>query len=149
MQASKINFKQNNSKKKDNNNDENENRYNKEDFEKFISIKWDKCKPMYFCCLFCHLYSLLLNIAIFFVLDFFLQQRFLLYVPKIWPMTRDPEGFSDVMSKEFYHFSRCQVPSGRLVFGRTEHLQCYLTLMEYYEKIFVFIWFYLLLLFIF
>ena len=75
LQASKINFKQNNSKKKDNNNDENENRYNKADFEKFISIKWDKCKPMYFRCLFCHLYSLLLNIAIFFLLDFFFTTK--------------------------------------------------------------------------
>ena len=152
LQASKLNnnFKHNNTNKKKDAEENNEKscHYKKRDFDDFISIKWNKCKEMYFRCLFCHLYSLILNVATFCLLDFFLQQRFLLYVPKIWPMTRDAENFSDAMSVTFYPFSKCVVPMDRLVHSREEVLYCHLTLMEYYEKIFVFIWFYLVLLFI-
>ena len=155
LQASKLNnnhFKHNtnNSKKKDENDDDDKKafRYKPEDFEKFVSTKWDKCKRMYFNCLFCHCYSLFLNVIIFITLDFCLQQRFLFYVPKVWPMTRNVENFSDFMSREFYPFSVCLLPPKRLTNERTETLYCHLTLMEYYEKIFVFIWFYLVLLFI-
>lgn len=115
----------------------------------FIDIKWNKCKSLYWNCVFCHLYSLFLNIVIFTYLDFFLQGQFFMYIPHSFPFKRDPENFSDHMTQTFYPFVECNITMGLLQHGRTETYLCHLTLMEFYEKIFFILWIFLSVVFIF
>ena len=112
--------------------------------EKFIKTRWNKCKSLYFGCLFSHIYTLILNIFLFFLLDFLLQGRFSLYIPQTFPFKRDPLKFSDKMSQRFYPFVRRTIKSDLIQTGRDETLFCHLTLMEYYEKIFFMLWLYLM-----
>ena len=105
-----------------------------------IDKRWNKCKYLYLNYLICHIYAFILNILIFFVLDFILQGRFLFYIPNTFPFYRDIDTFSDSMSKIYYPFITCTIPANRIVYGRQDVLKCHLTLMEYYEKIFFIIW---------
>ena len=111
--------------------------------DQLIKTRWNKSKRIYFGCLLCHFYTLILNVFIFFLLDFLLQGRFLLYIPKTFPFERDPLNFSDEMTQIFYPFIRCTIKTDLIQLGREEVLLCHLTLMEYYEKIFFILWIYL------
>lgn len=112
--------------------------------EQFINTRKNKCKRLYLGCLFSHIYTLILNIFIFFLLDFLLQGRFLSYIPNTYPFERDALHFSDEISQRFYPFVDCTIKENFISLGRSEKLICHLTLMEYYEKIFFIIWLYLI-----
>ena len=111
-----------------------------------INIRWNKCKIIYFKCLFVHIYALVLNLFLIFLLNFLLQDRFSLYIVDAFPFYRDVQNFSDTMSQTFYPFSECIIPEHRIIYGRELLLICHLTLMEYYEKVFFIIWLYLFIL---
>ena len=128
------------------NNDNNNNNNNYQinyDIKELIYTRWNKCKNIYWGCMISHIYALILNIGLIFLLDFLLQGRFLLYVPKTFPFNRDAIDFTDPMSQTFYPFAECNIKDGTLIIGRSERAYCHLTFMEYYEKIFFIIWLYL------
>ena len=133
-----ININKNDNIDQFNENDDDEN-----ELYKLINNKWNKCRNLYWGCLFSHIYALLLNIALFFLLDFLLQGRFLSYIPNTFPFNRDPKNFTDTMSQIFFPFAKCESSAGLLQLGRSEYLLCHLTLMEYYEKIFFILWIFL------
>ena len=138
-----------------NNNNNNNNNNNKGDndydinkrleklIENLINIRWNKCKYIYWNCIITHIYTLLLNIKLIFLLNFLLQGRFLSYLTNTYPFKRDIHHFSDNMSQIFFPFSECKV---KFLTPRTENITCHLTLMEYYEKIFFIVWLYLIIL---
>ena len=139
----------NNNNNNNNNNRDNSDNKNKKItnlLDELITLRWNKCKVLYYQCLFIHIYSLMLNIFLIFLLDFLLQGRFSFYAFNAFPFQRDAEYFSDKMSQTFYPFSDCIIPTKRIMFGREERLKCHLTLMEYYEKVFFIIWLYLFIL---
>ena len=141
-------FHENDKKKKKNNNNNNRDHMKRITslLEELINLRWNKCKVIYYQCFFIHVYTLMLNIFLIFLLNFLLQGRFLFYVFNAFPFQRDPEQFSDKMSQTFYPFSKCKMEKNIIMFGMEEHLRCHLTLMEYYEKIFFIIWLYLFIL---
>jgi len=80
-------------------------------------------------------------------LDFLLQGRFLQYGFKAYPFERDPEKFTDYMSQTFPPFASCELShENQLVAKRTELLGCHLTIMELYEKVFLCVWIWLIIL---
>ena len=80
-------------------------------------------------------------------LDFILQGRFLPYGYKSYPFERDPRTFSDYMSQTFPPFASCELTNvNQLVNKRTEKFGCHLTIMELYEKLFLGLWVWLILL---
>lgn len=111
-----------------------------------INFRWNKCRNLYWKCLFVHIYALALNFFLILFLDFLLQGRFLLYVQNTFPFQRNITDFSDKMTQTFYPFSECNINMNYVSMARSELIVCHLTLMEYYEKIFFIIWLYLFIL---
>ena len=137
----KSNKKNGNNQVLNNNNNNNYDNQIKFYIKELIEYRWNKCKDLYWKSLFVHIYSFCLNIFLILILDFLLQGRFLFYVLKTIPFKRNITNFSDEMSQTFYPFSTCTIQ--HVLLGRTEHIVCHLTMMEYYEKIFFIIWLYL------
>ncbi|KAG7156133.1 innexin inx2-like [Homarus americanus] len=91
--------------------------------------------------------ALLVDVFAMNYFDFVLQGRFIQYGFKSYPFTRDPETFSDYMSQTFPPFASCELsPENQLVNRRTEKFGCHLTIMELYEKIFLVLWLWLIVL---
>lgn len=91
-----------------------------------------------------HVVALVIDFVAIGYLDFLLQGRFLTYgfYSYIW---RDPQKFTDYISQTFPPFASCELSEeNQLVAKRTEKLGCHLTLMELYEKVFIFLWFWLI-----
>lgn len=64
-----------------------------------------------------------------------------------FPFTRDPVNFSDYMSRTFPPFAKCELSmTHKLVARRTEKFGCHLTVMELYEKVFLGVWVWLIIL---
>ena len=96
-----------------------------------------------------NLVALFIDIFTFFSLDFLLQKRFITYGIDIIPFHRDPANFTDNMSKTFPPFVNCIINNNnKIISSRTESFGCHLTFMELYEKIFVFLWVWLIFLII-
>ena len=71
-----------------------------------------------------------------------LQGSFLSLVPHSMPFTRDPANFTDPLSRTFPPFVHCEIALSNVLVNRNTHrFGCHLHFMEYYEKIFVFVWF--------
>ena len=105
----------------------------------FLNTNWDTFKCIYISSLFCHIFTLVVNMSIFFMLDFCLQGRFFYYIPETYPFNRTP--FSDNISTIFFPpFVFCNVTNHDLYFERIDIHKCYLFLMDYYEKIFIGLW---------
>ena len=104
----------------------------------FLNTNWDTFKCIYISSLFCHTFALVVNVSIFFMLDFCLQGRFFYYIPRTYPFNRTP--FSDNMSTIFPPFVTCNVTKSTLHFERSDTFKCHLFLMDYYEKIFIGLW---------
>ena len=113
---------------------------------KLIRVRWNRCNDVYWKCLFSHAYALILNVGLIYLLDFFLQGQFVGYVPQAFPFRRNMTTFLDETTQIFYPFCECTLTI--VITGRVEKIRCHLTLMEYYEKIFIFVWFYLIILLI-
>jgi len=93
-----------------------------------------------------HFIALAIDIAVIWYMNFLLQGRFLTFGLHAFAW-RDPDHFSDYISQTFPPFASCEIDEERqLVAKRTEKLGCHLTLMELYEKVFVFMWFWLIIL---
>ena len=99
---------------------------------------------LYFKYLFINILCLIMDISVFFGLDMLFNGRFLSYGISSLPLNRNLDEFSDYMSRTFPPFVECEI-SGvhEIISKRTESLGCHLIMMEVYEKLFFFIWFYL------
>ena len=114
---------------------------------KFIALNLNTHNGLYFKYLACNVVALIIDIFCFQALDFVLQGRFITYGWMAYPYQRDPVNFSDYMSRTFPPFSMCTIDStNKLVGRRTENLGCHLTVMELYEKVFLCIWLWLIIL---
>ena len=107
------------------------------DIISFLNKNWDKFTYIYTYTILCHVFALAINASVFFMLDFCLQGRFFSYVPRAYPFHRTP--FSDDMTATFPPFVMCNVTT-EVYFRRTEIFKCHLFLMDYYEKIFIGLW---------
>lgn len=92
--------------------------------------------------------ALVVDIITFFYLNFILQGRFIVYGYTAYPFNRDPEKFNDYISQTFPPFVLCTLSPGQnqLTTGREELIICHLTLMELYEKVFLILWVWLIVL---
>ena len=109
----------------------------------FMQKNWNHFGAIYYANLLCHAIGIVVNIIVFYILDFCLQGRFATYVPRIYPFNRDIDTFTDDISHTFPPFAFCNI-SKEIRYGRIEEYKCHLLLMEYYEKIFVGIWFWII-----
>ena len=91
-----------------------------------------------------HLLALVVNIIGILTIDTLLQNSFLTLVVSLYPFVRDSQHFSDPLSLLFPPFVTCKVgPEMMLLNYRTEVIGCHLSLMEFYEKFFIALWFWL------
>lgn len=104
---------------------------------------------LYWKYLFVNILALLIDIFAMQYLNFILQGRFVQYGIKAYPFERDPQTFSDYMSQTFPPFASCELTDeNQLVNKRTEKFGCHLTIMELYEKVFLALWVWLIVLFV-
>ncbi|XP_076058369.1 uncharacterized protein LOC143035317 [Oratosquilla oratoria] len=102
---------------------------------------------LYMKLIFVHLLAYLLDLAVIAFINFTIQGQFMYLVPDALPFSRDYVGFTDPLSTVFPPFASCTFNKDWRMFGsRTEEFVCHLTLMELYEKIFVFVWLWMVLL---
>uniref|UniRef100_A0A6A7FNZ0 Innexin n=1 Tax=Hirondellea gigas TaxID=1518452 RepID=A0A6A7FNZ0_9CRUS len=95
--------------------------------------------------LFCNVVALAIDLFTFHFLDWVLQNRFLRLGFQAYPFNRDPKTFTDYLSQTFPPFADCELNiESQLVNKRIEKLGCHLTVMELYEKVFVYIWLFLI-----
>lgn len=91
--------------------------------------------------------ALMVDIFSIFFVDFILQGRFIKYGFMSYPFERDPWKFTDYMSQTFPPFASCELtPTNKLVNKRNEKFGCHLTIMELYEKVFLGLWLWLIVL---
>ena len=97
--------------------------------------------------LLCNVVALIVDLFAFQFFNFLFQGYFTQYGFQAYPFNRDPVHFTDYMSQMFPPFANCELHSEvQLVNKRTERLGCHLTVMELYEKIFLLIWCWLIVL---
>ncbi|CAL4080201.1 unnamed protein product, partial [Meganyctiphanes norvegica] len=97
--------------------------------------------------LMCNVVALIVDLFTFQFLNFLFQGYFIQYGYQAYPFYRDPVGFTDYMSQMFPPFANCELHNEvQLVNKRIERLGCHLTVMELYEKIFLLIWVWLIVL---
>ncbi|XP_076059296.1 innexin inx2-like isoform X2 [Oratosquilla oratoria] len=114
---------------------------------KYILYNMKTHNGLYYKYLTCNLIALMVDIFCFQFLDFVLQGRFLRYGFQAFPFTRDPLTFTDYISQMFPPFARCELShANKLTSQRTEQLGCHLTVMELYEKVFLGLWVWLIVL---
>jgi len=114
---------------------------------RYIALNLNTHNGIYFKFVACNVIALLIDIFCFHALDFVFQGRFITYGIMAYPFQRDPVNFSDYMSRTFPPFAQCELDyNNKLVALRTEKLGCHLTVMELYEKVFLLIWVWLIVL---
>merc|ERR1719187_1631478 len=114
---------------------------------RYIAFNLKTHNGLYYKYLTCNLVALLVDIFCFQFLDFLFQGRFLRYGFQAYPFNRDPDTFSDYMSQMFPPFANCELHEEVQLTGRRiERLGCHLTVMELYEKIFLALWLWLIVL---
>ena len=114
---------------------------------KFVQDNFGTHKGLYFKYLFLNIVTLFIDVASLIFLNLVFQNRFLTYGIDAFPYVRDPKYFSDFMSQTFPPFVQCELDKhNQITAKRTERLGCHLTYMELYEKFFLFIWFWLVIL---
>ena len=105
---------------------------------------------LYYNSLLCHILCFLLcDVGGFLMLDFCLQGQFLSYIPNSYPFNRDIDNVSDGISQIFRRSVECEIGMNNFIYGATEKYKCHLLNMDLYEKIFAFLWCWMLLLSIF
>ncbi|XP_076059297.1 innexin inx2-like [Oratosquilla oratoria] len=114
---------------------------------KYIAFNLRTHNGLYYKFLTCNVVALIVDILSFQFLDFVFQGRFVHYGYMAYPYTRDPESFEDYMSRTFPPFAKCELGKTTMLLSkRTEEFGCHLTVMELYEKVFLGIWLWLILL---
>ncbi|KAK8389062.1 hypothetical protein O3P69_020796 [Scylla paramamosain] len=99
---------------------------------------------LYFWLIICHMVALAVDCAVFFYFDYMLQGHFMDLVYSAYPLHRDPQFFTDYLSRTFPPFVRCRLEKQILINNeREEELGCHLLLMDIYDKMFVVIWLWL------
>lgn len=95
----------------------------------------------------CNVLALIIDIFAFHALDYLLQGRFIELGYRAWPFNRDPYAFTDYISQTFPPFVDCELNIvSQLTNKRTELFGCHLTVMELYEKLFIGLWLWLIML---
>lgn len=118
-----------------------------EKVKQYFDYSLNTHNSLYYNFLLCNIVALNINIVSFFFLDFILQGCFMYYGWEAYPYRRDPVHFMDYMSKTFPPFVKCQLtPVNKLTSKRIENIACHLTMMELYEKLFLVIWVWLIIL---
>ncbi|KAK7078949.1 hypothetical protein SK128_003710 [Halocaridina rubra] len=113
----------------------------------YILFNFKTHNGLYWKYLFAYIVALVTDVIAFWCFDFILQGHFLQYGIKSFPFHRDPQNFTDYISTTFPPFASCELtPEHKLVSARKEVIGCHLTLMELYEKIFLGLWFWLIIL---
>jgi len=114
---------------------------------RYIAYNLQTHNGLYYKFVICNVVALVVDIFSFQFLDFVLQGQFLHYGWMSYPFTRDPVNFSDYMSRTFPPFAKCELGvANKLVGQRTEKFGCHLTVMELYEKVFLGVWVWLIVL---
>jgi len=91
--------------------------------------------------------ALAITLVVFFSLDGVLLGNFLGLGVDAFPMTvsRDGQNLTDPLTKAFQPFVDCEINDIQaLTNKRDEHFGCHLTAQEFYEKIFLFIWYWMI-----
>lgn len=108
---------------------------------KYIAYNLKTHNGLYYKYVTCNLVALLVDIFSFQFLDFIFQGRFLRYGFQAYPFNRDPRYFTDYISEMFPPFANCELNNEvQLTNKRIERLGCHLTVMELYEKVFLVLW---------
>jgi len=108
----------------------------------YLSYNWNTFNNFYQKYVLGVFLCLIVNITVFFGLDYILDYKFIGLIPSSFPFSRDYDHFSDNISKTFPQYVNCTLSATEsLVNLRTEQYGCHLTNMEYYDKYFVFLWF--------
>lgn len=95
----------------------------------------------------CNVIALIIDILAFHVLDYVFQNRFIELGFQAYPFNRDPKRFTDYISQTFPPFVDCELTSiSQLTNKRQEPFGCHLTVMELYEKLFIGLWAWLIML---
>ncbi|KAB7507302.1 Innexin inx2 [Armadillidium nasatum] len=114
---------------------------------RYIAFNLKTHNGLYYKFLFINILALLIDIFTLYFLDFVLQGYFLKYGFNAYPFERDPRKFTDYMSVMFPPFATCELErANQLTAMREEKLGCHLTFMELYEKVFLLIWLWLIIL---
>ena len=114
---------------------------------RFVTSNLKTHNGLYFNFLCVNIIALIIDLLTFQYLNFIFQGRFMSYGFSAYPFDRDPRNFNDYMSQMFPPFVSCELTSeNKLTNKRTEELGCHLTIMELYEKIFLALWLWLILL---
>ena len=91
--------------------------------------------------------AMAVDISCMIYLDFLFQGRFMEYGIRAYPFNRDYDKFTDYMSQTFPPFANCELDEmNKLLDNRKETYGCHLTIMELYEKVFLLIWLWLIML---
>nr|BDV50080.1 MAG: hypothetical protein [Porcellio scaber clopovirus] len=112
-------------------------------------INWNGYSHLFYNYLIFVILCLCLNVIIFIFLNFCLQGIFWNYGFETFPYIKRVRKFDDPMSKAFPPFVKCVMFENSFLVtnGAVEEYGCHFTLMELYEKIFLFAWFWLIFLF--
>ena len=114
---------------------------------RYIAFNLNTHNGIYFKFVACNFMALCVDIFCFHFLDFVFQGHFIHYGWMAYPYYRDPQNFTDHMSNTFPPFATCKItPKYMLAAKRSETLGCHLTVMELYEKVFLGVWFWLIIL---
>jgi len=89
-----------------------------------------------------HLISLLMNALSFFFVNYLLQANYYASLGRHWPFVREYGDFKDPISSIFPAFAQCELtPKMQFWSGATIRAGCHFPKMEYYEKLFIILWF--------
>lgn len=128
-------------------NDDNAEKNLTERMTKYMTDHLGSHKSVYINNLLSTIFALLCDIICFNVLDFTLQGRFINYGWMAFPFKRDPIYYTDYMYRTFPQFGQCEIgPLQKLASERTEVFGCHLTVMELYDKVFLVVWAWLVIL---
>lgn len=100
---------------------------------------------IYYNALGCNLVALVIDCFLWLFIDFILNNRFINLGWMSVPFNRDPVQYTDFISQTFPPFSECNIDQRHeLLSNRSELFGCHLVLMEFYEKVFLALWVWLL-----
>lgn len=116
---------------------------------KYIVTNRRKQDNLYFRYLMSNIAALFIAITMFFLYDVMLLGKFKSLGYDAYPFTRDGEHLTDPLHQAFPPFVKCRIGMNQqLMNRRREEFGCHLTAQEFYEKLFLGLWFVMMLLMI-
>lgn len=114
---------------------------------RYIHLNMKTHNGLYYKYLTVNIIALIIDLVVFKFLDFLLEGRFYGYGYNAYPFNRDPIKFTDYISQTFPPFAKCNIDENKMLTNtRNESFGCHLPLMELYEKVFLLVWFWLIIL---